>query len=439
MLQVAARSLLGPLAIAAGLVASAGATQRVYVDFDTRTGPGDHVYTPAERDAIVALLEADFAPFDYQFTHAAAPAAPFARVFVNEGPPLGQASAVDFRNVDPGGTARVNVNSAASTSQQFITATANIVAHEVTHLAGVRHHDAFGPPGAGIDGSRVLASMFLPAYPGPTTAVADAWLPETGGAGEEATVDQALGFRGALKLAFNESGSVVAEAAGSKGSPATAQPIALAPLSVPDPAGGPNRPAAAVAVTGAIGVAGEADYYRFAGAAGDLLTVELWSFVLSNRYQNTFDSELSLFDATGEPVDYYGADAYNDNEPESTDSLLLDVVLPDTGEYFLRVAAATGVESGAYELFAYSVASNAPLPGDFNRDGLVDAADYTVWRDGLTDVPLDPTDYATWRDNFGAVPSATSTPEPGTTGLLLLAVVGALWAKRTQGDAIRTS
>ena len=56
------------------------------------------------------------------------------------------------------------------------------------------------------------------------------------------------------------------------------------------------------------------------------------------------------------------------------------------------------------------------LPGDFNHDGVVDAADYTVWRDTLgstTDLrangdntgtsagKIDQADYDIWKANFG--------------------------------------
>jgi hypothetical protein len=78
-----------------------------------------------------------------------------------------------------------------------------------------------------------------------------------------------------------------------------------------------------------------------------------------------------------------------------------------------------------------------PLPGDYNTDGIVDAADYTVWRDRLgsgVSLPNDTTpgvgvdDYTRWKDNFGAstAGSAAATgetagvPEPATTILLVL-------------------
>ncbi|QDT69165.1 Beta-porphyranase A precursor [Planctomycetes bacterium MalM25] len=66
----------------------------------------------------------------------------------------------------------------------------------------------------------------------------------------------------------------------------------------------------------------------------------------------------------------------------------------------------------------------AGLTGDFNADGMVDAADYTVWRDtnGSTsdlradangDLVVDQDDYQLWRGNYGATQAATlAVPTP---------------------------
>ncbi|QDU86964.1 hypothetical protein Pla175_03180 [Pirellulimonas nuda] len=53
------------------------------------------------------------------------------------------------------------------------------------------------------------------------------------------------------------------------------------------------------------------------------------------------------------------------------------------------------------------VADIAP-PGDFNRDLVVDAADYTVWRDRQGSAE----DYQLWRDNFGRVGGLDALPTP---------------------------
>jgi autotransporter-associated beta strand protein len=79
----------------------------------------------------------------------------------------------------------------------------------------------------------------------------------------------------------------------------------------------------------------------------------------------------------------------------------------------------------------------AALPGDYNQNGTVDAADYTVWRDHLGDanaLPNDdspgvgPDDYSRWKTNFGNSTGGGSgssanaaVPEPATLVLLIFA------------------
>jgi hypothetical protein len=77
-------------------------------------------------------------------------------------------------------------------------------------------------------------------------------------------------------------------------------------------------------------------------------------------------------------------------------------------------------------------------PGDFNGDGSVDAADYTVWRDHLGDTDeaaianngdgengVDGEDYNLWKSSFGqsysgsASLAQSSVPEPGSAVLLI--------------------
>ncbi len=92
------------------------------------------------------------------------------------------------------------------------------------------------------------------------------------------------------------------------------------------------------------------------------------------------------------------------------------------------------------------------LAGDFNGDGRVDAADYTVWRDnlGAMDLPLvdadgsgevDAGDYSIWRSNFGAIATmgssssfaqATTVPEATSFWLVSSAVALFFWSRRTQ-------
>jgi len=87
------------------------------------------------------------------------------------------------------------------------------------------------------------------------------------------------------------------------------------------------------------------------------------------------------------------------------------------------------------------VATDAPVTiGDFNGDGLVNAADYTVWRDNLNGNEsvlggagdgsgvVDAGDYTLWKNNYGGGASlAVAVPEPLTT-MLLLAALGSVAA-----------
>jgi len=74
----------------------------------------------------------------------------------------------------------------------------------------------------------------------------------------------------------------------------------------------------------------------------------------------------------------------------------------------------------------------AGLPGDYNFDGVVDGADYVVWRKGPGYLS---SHYDLWRTNFGA-PSGTgagtvsgaSVPEPAAATLVVWGI--ALWAQR---------
>ncbi len=64
-----------------------------------------------------------------------------------------------------------------------------------------------------------------------------------------------------------------------------------------------------------------------------------------------------------------------------------------------------------------------PQPGDLNADGLVNAADYTVWRDDLSGSTSDSEAiYEAWADRYGATQASASSgvPEPTTIALLLL-------------------
>ena len=96
------------------------------------------------------------------------------------------------------------------------------------------------------------------------------------------------------------------------------------------------------------------------------------------------------------------------------------------------------------------------IPGDYNGDDIVDAADYTVWRetlgqmlaindagtgaDGNGNAAIDLADFSVWKSNFGKTRDSfgagaiadprSAVPEPGTLLLAALALFGAPRARR---------
>jgi T5SS/PEP-CTERM-associated repeat protein len=65
------------------------------------------------------------------------------------------------------------------------------------------------------------------------------------------------------------------------------------------------------------------------------------------------------------------------------------------------------------------------LSGDYNQNGIVDAADYVVWRNGLGSIYTQD-GYNIWRENFGrsVVSGAAAAPEPPAMFIWLMAMNG---------------
>jgi hypothetical protein len=93
---------------------------------------------------------------------------------------------------------------------------------------------------------------------------------------------------------------------------------------------------------------------------------------------------------------------------------------------FFRIGLSTNTDGAQiYQIDNFRLVSLLPetLPGDFNGDGAVDAADYVVWRKRAGS----PDEYNQWRTNFGstsggpAADGASAVPEPATGALLMFA------------------
>jgi hypothetical protein len=101
-----------------------------------------------------------------------------------------------------------------------------------------------------------------------------------------------------------------------------------------------------------------------------------------------------------------------------------------------------------------------PPTGDYNLNGIVDAADYTVWRDtmgstvnlaadGNQNGMIDGDDYTTWKNNFGAfspgggagasIIGGAAVPEPATWLLVLCGAPLAVRVRPRSSTAIRAN
>ena len=95
-----------------------------------------------------------------------------------------------------------------------------------------------------------------------------------------------------------------------------------------------------------------------------------------------------------------------------------------------------------YHVLIHVPATAVPtLPGDFNRDGTIDAADYVVWRKGVGIAPT-PENYNLWRANFGRTVGESSAsnatvPEPAAAWLLVLGAALGCWRCRQLGERVR--
>jgi fibronectin-binding autotransporter adhesin len=112
-------------------------------------------------------------------------------------------------------------------------------------------------------------------------------------------------------------------------------------------------------------------------------------------------------------------------------------------------ALGAGLMWNATHLYTNGVLS-VTLVGDYNGNGIVDAADYTVWRDtlgqsgtglaadGNANKQIDSGDFDAWRNHFGesaGIGAAAAVPEPSTIALFafgLLIVAGAGRSMRVQ-------
>ena len=428
-------------------VGANGKLQVVLLDFDTAFNQANgvfnfntfyatagktplHVYTMAERQAILQAIETDYAPFLAQFNAAGQmtqagiyfttnpydkrlmaagtnyiteffdqsvpaggdePTSPTGAAASSQFEPGGTSSDLDFRDADMTGAASIQVNGIlgeplqpASTETNWITLSTKIAAHELGHLLGLHHADSFGPIGDGIMPLPAGAN-YNPAYTGPIDANetfnhiitsgdsvgADRWndLRDVF-FGEREDVVLAFSFAApatpsnpATVTAANPSLFVGQQQTPTKPiSQTSAQPLYLAPISVPNTEtygrdAGKTFEAQAVDVQGSIGLVNglaEQDYYSFTGNTGDVMNVNVMSQGIT-RYADLgtsgyIDPVVFLYQVNADGT--LTQVAYNDDVFSASadgDASLVDVTLPCTGSYVIKVTSFSFAGEGALD------------------------------------------------------------------------------------------
>lgn len=196
----------------------------------------------------------------------------------------------------------------------------------------------------------------------------------------------------------------------------------------------PNRGAAALSVTG-----------NYTQSASGELQIELAGTAASQFSNLTSTAQATLAGTLTVDLGLNGGSPF---EPQMGNSFsILSAAGGITGK-FAAADLPNLVAGRMWQVRYTATAANlvVTLAGDYNDDGFVNAADYTVWRN-LSGATLDPradgdtngvvniADYNIWKANFGAVAGAgsaelmlgSSVPEPGAAAiwLTMLAILSA--------------
>lgn len=219
------------------------------------------------------------------------------------------------------------------------------------------------------------------------------------------------------------------------------------------------------------------DKARFTMSGGDLqagavignLFLEGGTLSPAAALETSIDGNLTLFSGSELAIDINGAGAGQFDQIDVSGDLIIvgDLELnvssytPTLGDEILFARADgnvagkfAGLDEGAMAanvagldlVISYTAGDGddirllavSGLSGDYNNDGAVDAADYTMWRNNLGAAEgtllndavggaIDADQYVAWKNNFGATLSAavsnTIVPEPSTYALLSLLAI----------------
>jgi FG-GAP repeat len=200
---------------------------------------------------------------------------------------------------------------------------------------------------------------------------------------------------------------------------------------------------------------GKGAAYLFDVATGNLL--QTWSAASISALVKDFGCSVSLSgdyaivgaDKTNGPPNLEGAAfVFNIHTGDRvSDMTAADPLVNGRFGRSVSISGGTAIVGAANDpadaLGAGAAYVNSPLPGDYNLNGIVDAADYTIWRDTLGSTSdlrangdnagaslgkIDQADYSFWISHFGqhsgSGAASSAVPEPSTYFSAVIAFIG---------------
>ncbi|MCO6043120.1 PEP-CTERM sorting domain-containing protein [Aeoliella sp. ICT_H6.2] len=199
-------------------------------------------------------------------------------------------------------------------------------------------------------------------------------------------------------------------------------------------------------IMNSIGGPVDLDFYEIASGDSNSLTYSTWQSV-----QDTGNGGLPQGDGSGNGWEELGnlgddklSEFFLDGQSTLADgaSVSLGRIFDTSGGVQEDITFQYSLGSSLINGIVEFAAGPEGLPGDYNNDGSVDIADYTVWRNNLGAADesglngngdgggVTMSDYAYWKTNFSTnnAPSigAASVPEPSTVLVALMGVAGAV-------------
>jgi hypothetical protein len=214
-----------------------------------------------------------------------------------------------------------------------------------------------------------------------------------------------------------------------------------------------NVPTQAISATAtdfvSISNASDVDYYSFTVSQPSLLGSTLTPLggvftqgdADNNQTPTSFNANarsnlaLTIFGSNGTSIL-----ATADTKPAGGIESIANLLLPSAGTYYARV---TGADD-TIQLYQLSLSPTSILPGDYNRNGVVDAGDYDIWRkssgqsvavgtgaDGNFDGQITVADFNVWRSHLGqtsgsgtgsSLIAGAAVPEPPLATLAMVAI-----------------